>query len=77
MGGVFGLALAWIVGVIINAVINAFAVREGAPYMNYFSFPWWLCLGAIVFSIFISLVSGIYPTLRAAKVDPVVALRHD
>ena len=77
MGGVFGLALAWIVSVIINAVINAFAVRQGVPYMNYFSFPWWLCLGAIVFSILISLVSGIYPTLRAARVDPVVALRHD
>ncbi len=77
MGGLFGLALAWIVSVIINAVINAFAVRYGTPYMSYFSFPWWLCLGAIVFSIFISLVSGIYPTLRAARVDPVVALRHD
>lgn len=77
MGGVFGLALGWVVSVIINAVINAFAVRQGAPYMNYFSFPWWLCLGAIAFSIFISLVSGIYPTLRAARVDPVVALRHD
>jgi putative ABC transport system permease protein len=77
MGGIFGLALGWIVSVIINLVINSIAVRQGAPNMNYFSFPWWLCLGAIVFSIFISLIAGIYPTLRAAKVDPVVALRHD
>ncbi len=77
MGGVFGLALGWIVSVIINFVINGIAVGHGTPNMNYFSFPWWLCLGAIVFSIFISLIAGIYPTLRAAKVDPVVALRHD
>jgi putative ABC transport system permease protein len=77
MGGVFGLALGWIVSIIINAITNYFAVRQGAPYMNYFSFPWWLCLGAIAFSILISLISGIYPTMRAAKVDPVVALRHD
>lgn len=77
MGGVFGLALGWIVSIVINVVINSFAVREGVPKMNYFSFPLWLCLGAVAFSILISLLSGIYPTLRAAKVDPVIALRHD
>ncbi len=77
MGGIFGLALGWIVSVIINLIINGIAVGQGVPNMNYFSFPWWLCLGAIVFSIFVSLIAGIYPTLRAAKVDPVVALRHD
>jgi ABC-type lipoprotein release transport system permease subunit len=31
----------------------------------------------VVFSIFVSLIAGIYPTRRAARVDPVVALRHD
>jgi putative ABC transport system permease protein len=77
MGGVFGLALGWVVSSIINLVINGVAMRQGVPRMSYFRFPWWLCLGAIAFSILISLVAGIYPTLRAARVDPVVALRHD
>jgi putative ABC transport system permease protein len=77
MGGVFGLALGWSVSRVINIIINGFANRQGVPHMNYFSFPWWLCLGAIVFSILISLLAGIYPTVRAAKVDPIVALRHD
>jgi putative ABC transport system permease protein len=77
MGGVFGLALGWSVGRVINLIINGFANRQGVPHMNYFSFPWWLCLGAIVFSILISLLAGIYPTVRAARVDPIVALRHD
>ncbi|MCL5282949.1 MAG: ABC transporter permease [Planctomycetes bacterium] len=77
LGGLFGLGLGWVVGLIINEVINTLMVRQGAPRMNYFSFPWWLCLGAIAFSILVSLVAGIYPTRRAARVDPVVALRHD
>jgi putative ABC transport system permease protein len=77
LGGVFGLALGWIVGNIINLIINSVAMQQGVPHVSYFRFPWWLCLGAIGFSILISLVAGIYPTLRAARVDPVVALRHD
>lgn len=77
LGGLFGLALGWGVSQVINEVINALMARHQAPRMEYFSFPWWLCLGAIAFSILVSLVAGIYPTLRAARVDPVVALRHD
>jgi len=77
LGGVLGLILGWLVSMLINQIVNHFMVKQGVPYMDYFSFRWWLCLGAIVFSILISLAAGIYPTMRAARVDPVVALRHD
>ena len=77
LGGVLGLALGWLVSMLINQIINYFMVKQGAPHMDYFSFRWWLCMGAILFSILISLGAGIYPTMRAAHVDPVVALRHD
>jgi len=77
LGGLFGLILGWVVSMIINEVVNAFMSRQAAPRMDYFSFPWWLCLGAIAFSILVSLAAGILPTRRAARVDPVVALRHD
>lgn len=77
LGGMFGLALAGSVAFVINEVINAIMVRQHAPRMAYFSFPWWLCLGAILFSVLVSLLAGLYPTGRAARVDPVVALRHD
>ncbi len=77
LGGAFGLALGWAVSMVINEVINSLMARQGAPHMDYFRFPWWLCLGAIAFSILVSLAAGLYPTRRAARVDPVVALRHD
>jgi putative ABC transport system permease protein len=77
LGGVFGLALGWVVSIVINQIANHFLVKQGVPYVDYFRFPWWLCMGAIVFSILISLAAGLYPATRAARVDPVVALRHD
>jgi len=77
LGGVFGLALGWLVSMLINQVANHFLAKQGVPYVDYFSFPWWLCLGAVVFSILVSLAAGVYPASRAARVDPVVALRHD
>jgi len=77
LGGVLGLALGWLVSMLINQIVNYFMVKQGAPYMDYFSFRWWLVSGAVVFSILISLAAGVYPTMRAARVDPVVALRHD
>jgi putative ABC transport system permease protein len=77
LGGIFGLALGWLVSMLINQVANYFMAKQGVPYVNYFSFPWWLCLGAVAFSILVSLAAGLYPAVRAARVDPVVALRHD
>ena len=77
LGGIFGLALGWLVSGLINQVVNYFLTGEGVPFIQFFSFPWWLCLGAVLFAMLVSLVAGIYPAVRAARVDPVVALRHD
>ena len=77
LGGAAGCVLGWAVSLLINRVVNYYLARQGMPYIDYFAFPFWLFLGAMGFSLLVSLVSGIYPARRAARVDPVVALRHD
>jgi len=77
IGGVFGFAMGWAVSGIINRIVNYFLAKQGVPYIPYFSFPVWLALGAIAFSVGVSLAAGVYPAMRAARVDPVRALRHD
>jgi putative ABC transport system permease protein len=76
-GGVLGFALGWVVSGIINRVVNYFLAKQGVPFIQYFSFPAWLVLGAVAFSVAVSLAAGVYPAMRAARVDPVLALRHD
>jgi putative ABC transport system permease protein len=77
LGGIFGLGLGVVVSGLINRVVNYFLARQGVPFIQYFNFPWWLCAGAVLFSVGVSLAAGIYPAMRAVRVDPVRALRHD
>jgi putative ABC transport system permease protein len=77
LGGAAGCLIGWATSLLINRIVNVYAARQGIPFIDYFAFPAWLFLGAVAFSLLVSLVSGVYPARRAARVDPVVALRHD
>jgi putative ABC transport system permease protein len=77
IGALFGLVLGWAVTRVANLVVNTHIMPEGELPVNLFYFPVWLILGAIGFSIVVSLIAGLYPATRAARVDPVEALRHD
>lgn len=76
-GGLFGLGLGWVITRITNIIANYYIVKEGGMHVDLFYIPAWLIVGAMVFSILVSLLAGLYPAVRAARVDPVEALRHD
>jgi putative ABC transport system permease protein len=76
-GGVFGVLLGWTIGRAIQFATMIYLKRQGMNPPNIWSVPWWLVLGAIGFAIVVSLASGIYPASRAARLDPVEALRYE
>ena len=76
-GGAFGVLLGWLIGRAINFGTNVYLSRQELPHETIVLLPLWLIAGAIFFAVAVSLLSGIYPAARAARLDPVQVLRYE
>lgn len=70
-GGAIGLALGWIVVKLASAI----SANLGFPFPAMI--PGDVIAVALGVSIFVGLASGLYPAVRAARLDPIEALRHE
>jgi len=77
LGGIVGVLLGWAIGQVINFGTNIYLRRQSLPAEHFWAVPWWLVGSAILFAFLVSLVSGLYPAGRAARLDPVQALRYE
>ena len=78
IGGVVGVLSAWAITAIANILAYRFVLKpEGASFIDFFSLPLWLTASAILFALLVSILAALYPAARAARIDPVRALRHD
>jgi len=76
-GGFFGVALGWLIGQALTWGTTIYLHKQNLPGVKISYVPWWLALGAIGFAIIVSLVAGLYPAARAARLNPVEALRYE
>ena len=77
LGGIVGVVLGWAIGQIINFGTNIWLKSQSLPPEHFWLVPLWLVVFSIVFAFLVSLVSGLYPAARAARLDPVQALRYE
>ena len=76
LGGFGGIIIGVGGAKIINMIFNMLAVRMGGQAIEVFFTPMWFAIFIMSFSVFVGFLTGIYPAQRAAKLNPLVALRY-
>ena len=76
IGGLVGIGVALLVGKGVNVLFHVIFPSRWEGY-EIFTFPAWLLVGTVLFATLVATVAGIFPALRASRLDPIAALRYD
>jgi putative ABC transport system permease protein len=66
LGGILGIVLGILIG-------NLVALSIGTSFIV----PWLWIFGGVVLCLLVSLASGMFPAVKASKLDPIIALRYE
>jgi putative ABC transport system permease protein len=78
-GGAVGVLLAWLASFPGDALARTLLHQSTQLNLTgrLFVFPWWLTLGLPALAGVVTTLAAVYPARRAARVNPIAALRHE
>jgi len=76
LGGIMGITVGYLGGELANVGINMLAKNFGGQSLNLFYRPAWFIGFIMIFSGCVGLLTGVYPARKAAKINPLDALRY-
>ena len=76
LGGLSGIVIGFLGGTLFNWFLNIIAVGFGGKAVQIFAYPIWFMATIIIVSTILGFVSGFFPARKAAKLDPLDALRY-
>ncbi|MEM1312695.1 MAG: FtsX-like permease family protein [Patescibacteria group bacterium] len=86
IGWLLGISLAAAIGnllsfIFVQVIENDPGIRANLESINLSSFtpsfPWWLLLGSLAISLVFTVLSGVFPAIKASKQNPVDVLRSE
>lgn len=77
MGGVAGISIGLLIATIVGAIFNQISVNLGGIKLDIFQYPTGFLPTMVAYPMVLALLTGLYPALRAAKINPLKALRYE
>ena len=79
VGGGVGLLAGWLASFPGDRIARAIVQKQLGTVLeqSLFVFPLWLVLGVPVFALLVTTLAAVYPARRAARINPIQALRHE
>lgn len=76
-GGLAGVLIGLALDQLLELFINQVAIRYGGVVLELFQYPQFFLLSMVLYPIILSVLTGLYPAMRASRLNPLRALRYE